>query len=367
MMFDRRLLLSFDWFFLALTVGLGLIGVLNLYSASHVSGAPGLNPAYLRQIYWFLIGLGIIAVVLNLDYRLVDRFAYGIYGMAVLLLVATLAVGKTTSGAQRWLVLFGLSLQASEFAKIAMIVALAHFFHHKREPLKYDLKDLVVPFFLCALLAVLVLKQPDLGTTIVLVLILFSILFLVEVKLKAWLVMVATTVVASPFSWFFLKGYQKARLIAFLNPQADPLGVGYQGLQSKIAVGSGKLIGKGFLEGTQTKLRFLPEQQTDFIFSVLAEEWGFIGSLVIILLFFLWISWAVGIAARARDTFSTLVCYGVACAVAWQVFMNISMAVGLLPVVGVPLPFLSYGGSSLISFMAGTGLILSIKMRRFVN
>lgn len=354
-----------DWAFLGLTLALVLVGLVNLYSASQTVGGFAGTPPYVKQLYWLGLGLFAFGLALRVDYRQLATWAYPAYGGCLLLLAAVLVVGRTTSGAQRWLTLAGFSLQPAELTKLALILVLALYFSEKKGEI--NLKRLGLPFLLLILPLVLILKQPDLGTAVVLVLIFFSLLFLAELPFKSWLVILSATVLASPFSWFFLKDYQKARIVAFLNPMADPAGVGYQSLQSKIAVGSGKILGKGFLEGTQTKLRFLPEQQTDFIFSVLAEEWGLIGALALLALYLCWVSRVLTIAVHCRDAFGTLVTYGIASLLFWQVIINIAMAIGLAPVVGVPLPFISYGGSSLFAFLLGAGLILNVQMRRHVN
>jgi rod shape determining protein RodA len=363
-MFDRRLLLNFDWLLFSLTLLLTLVGLVNLYSASQAGNYSGGSP-FQRQLYWLAAGLVVLVLALRADTSFLRRIAYPSYFVCLLLLVAVPILGRAISGSQRWLSLFGFTIQPSEPAKLALVLALAVYFSQRVKKLNFT--GLALPSLILLPPVALVLKQPDLGTALVFVLLFFSLLFLTDLPLKRWLAMIAAGLLAAPFSWFFLYDYQKARVTAFLQPLADPSGAGYQSIQSKIAIGSGKLLGKGFLAGTQTKLRFLPEQQTDFIFSVLAEEWGFVGSLVLLGLFVLWIGRALMIAAQFRQTFPSLVTYGIACLVTWQTFLNIAMASGLAPVVGVPLPFLSYGGSALVTFMLGTGIILSMRMRRFAN
>ncbi len=363
-MFDRRLLLNFDWLLLTLTLLLITAGLVNLYSVSQAGNYSGTSP-FQRQLYWLAAGLVVLVLALRADTSLLRRIAYPSLALCLLLLVVVAILGRPVSGAQRWLSLFGLTFQPSEPAKLTLVLALALYF--SRRVKKLDFKGLALPSLLLLLPVVLVLKQPDLGTALVFVLLFFSLLFLTDLPLKRWLALIAGGLLVLPFSWFFLYDYQKARLTAFLQPLADPSGAGYQSLQSKITIGSGKFLGKGFLAGTQTRLRFLPEQQTDFIFSVLAEEWGFLGSLVLLGLFVLWIGRALTIAAQFRQTFPSLVTYGISCLVIWQSVLNIAMASGLAPVVGVPLPFLSYGGSSLVTFMLGTGIILGMRMRKFTN
>lgn len=259
-MFDRRLLINFDWFFFLLTLTLAGVGVVNLYSASQVVGGARVADSYVRQIYWLLLGLAALVFVLKLDFRRLQRFSYPIYGFSLLLLIAVLLVGRTTSGAQRWLTIMGLSFQPSELMKLALILALAYYFAKGVGPVR--LKGLVLPFLFLLMPVLLILKQPDLGTAMTVILVFFSLLLLADVPWKTLLTVFSATVLLSPLSWFFLKGYQRTRILAFLDPLADPTGAGYQSLQSEIAVGSGRILGKGFLAGTQTRLRFLPEQQT---------------------------------------------------------------------------------------------------------
>ena len=346
----------FDWFLLSLTLIIVGVGIINLYSASQAFA--------LKQAYWLGLGVGALLLMVLIDYRHLRRYAYAVYFLCLLLLLAVLLVGRTGLGAQRWLDLLGLSLQPSELMKLGLILALARYFDEREG--ERDIKGLLLPFLLLIAPVLLVLKQPDLGTSVILVLVFFSILFLVKVRLRVWVSLVSATVLASPFSWFFLKEYQKLRIMSFLNPQADPLGAGYQSLQSKIAVGSGGVLGRGFLEGTQTRLRFLPQQKTDFIFSVQAEEWGFLGALFLLSLYLLWISWGLGVSARSRDRFGSMVAFGIVSVLTWQVIINVAMTVGLVPVVGVPLPFMSYGGSALVTFLMATGLLINIHMRRFI-
>jgi rod shape determining protein RodA len=225
---------------------------------------------------------------------------------------------------------------------------------------------LVTPVVLTAIPFVLIVRQPDLGTAMVVLLIAGSITLYVKIERRTLLCLIAGGASAVPLVWMVLKGYQKQRILTFLNPDRDPLGAGYHIIQSKIAIGSGMLTGKGFLKGTQNALDFLPEQHTDFIFSVLAEEWGLLGSMGVLLAFLLLTTWGLQIAQRSRDAFGTILAVGVTAMIAWQVFINIGMVMGLMPVVGVTLPFVSYGGSSILTMMAGMGLLLNVSMRRFL-
>ncbi len=365
MQIDRRLFIHFDWALLGIVLVLASIGILNLYSAAAKIETAGAS-LYLKQIFWLLIGLAAMVTIAFGEYRFYSDFAYIVYTIALVLLLIVLAYGMITSGAQRWVRIGPLSFQPSEFVKISFILALARFFHRPPNREGYSLKQLLLPFLLLLLPMVLILKQPDLGTAIVLLLVFFSILIFVKIRWSSLLAIGLTGAVAVPLLWNFLKGYQKKRIITFFNPDLDPLGAGYHLIQSKIAVGSGGILGKGFMKGTQSKLGFLPEQQTDFIFSALGEEWGLIGSLFVIGLYVALILWGLRIAVQAKDRFSAILAFGVVAMLFWHVFINIGMVLGMMPVVGIPLPLLSYGGSFIVSTLIGVGLLLNVSMRRYL-
>ena len=365
MMIDRRLLIHFDWTLLGIVLLIASIGILNLYSTTSGGEGPG-TPLYLKQIFWLLIGLVLMIIVAFIEYRFYSDFAYIVYMIALVLLLVVLGYGIITSGAQRWVRIGSLSFQPSEFVKISFILALAKFFQRPPHREGYSLKNLFFPFLLLFLPMVLILKQPDLGTAIILCLVFFSILFFVKVRWSSLLILVLAGASILPILWHFLKEYQKRRIITFFNPNLDPLGAGYHLIQSKIAVGSGGIIGKGFMNGTQCKLGFLPEQQTDFIFSALGEEWGLIGSLLVVGLYLTLILWGLRIAVQSKDRFGAILAFGVVAMLFWHIFINIGMVLGMLPVVGIPLPLLSYGGSFLISTLIGIGILLNVSMRRYL-
>jgi rod shape determining protein RodA len=365
MMIDRRLLIHFDWTLLAIVAFIASIGILNLYSISS-SGETSGTAFYLKQLSWFLIGLVIMMVVAFVEYRYYSDFAYPIHTVTLVLLVAVMAFGMITSGAQRWIRLGSLSFQPSEFVKISLIIALAKFFQHPPDRGAFSLKDLLVPFVLLILPMGLILKQPDLGTAIIVFLILLSVLLFVKVRWSSLLTLGLIGGSMLPLLWGFLKEYQKKRIYTFFDPSLDPLGSGYHIIQSRVAVGSGGIFGKGFMKGTQCKLGFLPEQQTDFIFSVLAEEWGFVGSLVVVGLYLVLIVWGLRIAVTAKDRFGAILSFGVVAMLFWHTFINIGMVLGMMPVVGIPLPLLSYGGSFMVSTLAGVGLLMNVSMRRYL-
>ena len=281
-MIDRRLFIHFDWTLLGLVLILAAIGILNLYSITADWTVSG-TPVYLKQAFWLLIGLVLMITVAFVEYRFYSDFAYIIYAVALFFLVVVLAYGIITSGAQRWIKIGFINFQPSELVKISFILALAKFFHRPPDREGYSLKHLAFPFLLLMFPMILILKQPDLGTAIILLLVFFSTLLFVKIRWSSLLAILIVGASILPLVWRFLKEYQKRRIITFFNPDLDPLGAGYHLIQSKIAVGSGGIMGKGFMHGTQCKLGFLPEQQTDFIFSVIGEEWGLIGSLLIML------------------------------------------------------------------------------------
>jgi len=364
-MIDRRLLIHFDWTLFGITLLIASIGILNLYSATSGGGVLG-TPLYLKQIFWLLIGLAFMIIVAFVEYRFYLDFSYIVYAISLVLLLVVLGYGIITSGAQRWVRIGFLSFQPSEFVKISFILALAKFFQRTPHREGYSLKNLFFPFLLLFLPVVLILKQPDLGTAIILCLVFFSILFFIKVRWSSLLILVLAGGSIVPILWHFLKEYQKRRIITFLNPNLDPLGAGYHLIQSKIAVGSGGIIGKGFMSGTQSKLGFLPEQQTDFIFSALGEEWGLIGTILVVGLYLTLILWGLHIAVESKDRFGAILAFGVVAMLFWHTFINIGMVLGMLPVVGIPLPLLSYGGSFLISTLVGIGILLNVSMRRYL-
>jgi rod shape determining protein RodA len=364
--FDRRLVQHFDWILLILLVLIAAVSLMNLYSATYPVRDTGGSQIFMRQIYWLLIGFALLLIMTTFDYHRLERFAYLSYFFSLVLLVLVLVVGKVHAGSQRWLVFGGLSFQVSELAKIVLVLTLAKYFSEHGEVTEHRLRDLWQPLLLISLSALLIIKQPDLGTALVLVVVSFTIILFIRVNWRSLLILSLTALLAAPFIWFSLKEYQQKRILTFLQPDTDPLGAGYHITQSKIAIGSGLFWGKGFLKGTQTRLHFLPEQHTDFAFSVLAEEWGFVGAALLLVLYLLLILRGINIATNSRDKFGSIIALGIIAIVFWQLLINVSMATGLLPVVGIPLALFSYGGSSLVSTMAGMGLLMNISMRRFM-
>lgn len=361
---DRRLVANFEWPLLLLALLLTACGVATILSATSSAGRV-MSPHVFRQVMWTFIGLGAMIGMLSFDYRLLDRYGYAVYAVALLLLVLVPLLGTSGGGARRWLSLGSFAIQPSEFMKIALVIALARHLHRKIGEPRLAMRDLIGPSLLLGAPAYLVLTQPDLGTVIALGLAAFSVVLLAGLPLR--LVLIAVLVVGPllPYGWQHLKPYQRQRIVSFVNPQADPLGSGYHIIQSKIAIGSGMVHGKGYRHGTQNRLNFLPEQHTDFIFSVYAEEWGFIGAAALLILYAALVLRGAVIAMKARDNLGALLAGGLTATIFWQAVINVAMTTGTLPVVGITLPFLSYGGSSMLTLMVTTGLIMNVSMRRF--
>ncbi len=321
---------------------------------------------YAKQMLWIGIGLALALLVTVFDYRIYRDFAYLFYGISLISLAAVLVYRVIDPDVSRWIRMGPFSFQPAELAKIAVILALAKYFDRFPKSDGYQLRELIFPFMILLVPALMVAKQPDLGTAISLLLIGFSIVLFVKIRWESLLIMIIGGMAILPFMWNFLRPYQKKRILTFFRPELDPLGAGYHIIQSKIAIGSGGVLGKGFLKGTQTKLHFIPAQHTDFVFSVWAEEWGLMGGLILLLLYVFLIAWGSNITIRSKDRFGAIVAFGVLSIVFWHVIINIGMALGMMPVVGMPLPFMSYGGSAMLSMMAGVGLLLNISMRRYV-
>ncbi len=365
MLIDRRLVAHFDWRLAALAVGLGIYGVLTIYSSNALPGSPARSTLPLRQLGWLGLGLAALGAACLVHYRTIHRFVYPLFACCMISLVAVLVAGRTGLGAQRWVRLGPFSFQPSEFVKLGLILFLARYFDDRRDELDRP-RVFLVPAGVTLLATALVLKQPDLGTAVLLALTGLFLMLLVGLRPRLLLPFAVGGLGTAPLVWAFLKDYQKRRIVTFLNPNLDPLGAGYHVAQSKIAVGSGGLLGKGWLGASQSQLNFLPLNHTDFIFAVQAEQWGFVGSLALLAAYTLLILKALHVAREAKDPFATLLAAGVGGMLLFQVTINVGMVTGLLPVVGVPLPLMSYGGSSLITTMLALGLVLNIQMRRFV-
>ena len=300
------------------------------------------------------------------DYRHLEYVGVFGYIGCVALLAGVLLFGKTSMGATRWINLGLFNLQPSEIMKLLIIIALATYLSRHETPDGYSLKELIAPGLLLGIPVVLIIKQPDLGTAMLLLFIGVTMALFAGIRRSALVVLGLAASGAMVGGWFLLHGYQKDRIRTFLDPERDPLGTGYHIIQSKIAVGSGGFWGKGFMQGTQSQLSFLPERHTDFAFSVFAEEWGLFGSFMLLGLYLLIVLWGIHIARKAGSSFGMYLAIGITAMIFWHIIVNLGMVIGLLPVVGVPLPLFSYGGTSMVTTMIGIGLLLNISMRRFM-
>lgn len=340
-----------------------VLGLLFLHSASYTKSIELERSFMIRQISWIAIGILILLVILLIDYQRVIDFGAAFYILGLLMLVLVLFLGHVRLGSQRWLNIAGFTLQPSEFNKIIYIIMMASYLGNVRANI-VNIKGLIPPILFTLFPFALILIQPDLGTALILVPIFFAMLFVAGAQLKHLLTMGFLGVAATPVFWHFLREYQKKRLLVFLNPDIDPLGAGYTIIQSKIAIGSGGLFGKGWLAGTQNLLNFLPERHTDFIFSVVGEEWGYLGAIVVVSLFFLVLKRGMRIVESTTDMHGKLLGTGILTMLGFQIFINISMTIGIMPVVGLPLPMISYGGSSLWTTLIAIALLLNVGMRR---
>jgi rod shape determining protein RodA len=365
MRFDRRLISHFDWLLFLLTLALLGVGVLAVYSATF-KGEHRFSALAVRQLSWAAMGLVCMFVAFAVDYRRLDRWVYVPYGISIVLLILVPVLGSFGGGARRWINLGVFSLQPSELAKVTLQLVLAHSYSRYAPADGYRLRDLLFPAVLVIIPAGLVLAEPNLGTTVILGLIFLTLTFASGIRVGSLLLAAAAGGGVLPLLWQHMKPYQKQRVLSFLNPDQDPLGAGYHMIQSKITIGSGMLWGKGFLQGTQNRLDFLPEKHTDFVFAVVAEEWGFVGAVVLLALYGALLAKLLIIAWQARDRFGFCLAIGAASVVFWQLLINLGMNLGVLPVVGVPLPLLSYGGSSLLTVMMSLGLALNVSTRRSI-
>ena len=356
---------QFDWALFLVTAGLAVIGVVNLYSATSVVRA-SLSDLYVQQVYWLVAGGILGALAAAIDYRHIERYGYAIYGFGVVLLLLVFILGKDIRGSSRWIQIGSFSLQPSEFMKLFLIVALAKYLHNDPKTEGRKLRDLLVPAAIAAVPVFLVLRQPDLGTALILLLIFASIAAMMRIQWRslAWLFTVLG--VSGPLVWsYLLKPYQKQRIVSFLSPEENILGANWHAHHARVAIGSGRLLGEGFMRGTQNQFLFLPDQYTDFPFPVFAEDWGFVGCLVLVGLYAFLVLWGIRIAQSSRDRFGAVLAMGVSALLFWHVFFNLGMVTGMLPVVGVTLPLFSYGGSSVMTVIIGLGLLMNVSVRRF--
>ncbi|MGQ9532815.1 MAG: rod shape-determining protein RodA [Desulfotomaculales bacterium] len=370
----RKYLKNLDLTLLVTALLIVLFGLVAISSATHATAAQGEDPFGFvkKQVFWIILGLVVLWAVQSFDYRDLSRYAVWLYGFNLLMLAGVLLVGSTRLGAQRWFALGPFMLQPSEFSKVIVIVTLATLLA-KREGQLGRLRDLLLPMAFTAVPVLLILKQPDLGTALVLTAILLGMLYMAGARPShlAGLVLTGLVVIGGMLgahvrygTWIPLKEYQVTRLLIFLDPWQDWQGAGYHVIQSQIAIGSGGPWGRGLYNGSQNQLNFLPEQHTDFIFSVVGEELGFVGALVLLILYFILLYRGIRIAAQARDTMGVLIATGIVFMLAFHILVNVGMTIGIMPVTGVPLPLFSYGGSAMLTNMAALGLLLNVYRRQ---
>ncbi|MBI4705585.1 MAG: rod shape-determining protein RodA [Deltaproteobacteria bacterium] len=359
----------FDWPLFIAAALVAVLGVVNLYSATSVyaGSSPTLAEMYINQLYWLAIGGVAGALVVAVDYHHIERLAFVIYTLGVFGLILVFILGRDVRGAARWIELGSFRFQPSEFMKICLVIAMAKFLHDDAKSEERTLRDLAIPAVLTAVPALLVARQPDLGTALLLVLVFLTIASITRLRLRSLLAFVGTALVAVPIAWQYALPYQRARVTAFLNPAADLSGTGYHAYHARVAIGNGGILGQGFMSGMQNQYRFLPDQYSDFPFPVFAEEWGFVGSLVLLGLYAFLVLWSVRIAAQARDRFGAVLAVGCGAIIFWHTVFNLGMASGLLPVVGITLPLFSYGGSSVTTVLLAVALLMNVSVRRYVG
>lgn len=356
---------KFNWTLLFLEFVLFGIGIWNLMSATSVSDrSMGVHKA---QLIAFAVGLGFTSIIILFHYSIFSRTAYLIYFLNILLLVAVLFLGKTGLGAKRWIALGSFHIQPSEIMKITMAIVLAKYFETDKTVGGLTLKQLLLPTLLVAVPAGLIILQPDLGTAMIILLTYATMMLFIKIHPKTLLVLGIVALIALPVTYrFMLKDYQRQRIISFVDPTSDPRGAGYNSIQSMIAVGSGRLLGKGYNEGTQSRLNFLPEHHTDFVFSVFAEEHGFVGCVLLLSLYIIFLLNGSSVAFQSNDKFGVLLALGIVTTFFWHIFINVGMGLGILPIVGVPLPYMSYGGSFMVTSMIGVAILLNIANKKFM-
>lgn len=366
---DRRLIENFDWITFITILLICLIGILTIYSATRPPLDEGERPPFfIKQTIWLFVAVIAMLIFISFDYNRLKNFWPLLYIFGIILLVLVLFVGKSSMGAKRWINLGFFSFQPSEIFKIIFIISISAYLSEKKSPLTYsDVFKTLIFFGLVPFL--LIIKQPDLGTAVVILVLAITMLTYKGLSTRLLLFFALFGAISILFLWEIiwesLKEYQRNRLIAFLDPDVDPKGIGYNIMQSMITIGSGELFGKGFLNGTQGPLKFLPERHTDFIFPIFAEEWGFIGCMVLLSLYFLIFLRLLGTASFAKDNFGKLLSIGFLTVFILYFFINIGMTTGIMPVVGIPLPFMSYGGTTLLANFIGVALVINVRMRRF--
>lgn len=361
---DRKHLENFDFSLFLTMLVITVIGVVAIYSAGYDPVSSTFKKYYARQIYWLILGYIMFFAFSAVGHKRLVKYSYILYVLGVLVLVAVLVMGQVGMGAQRWIVIGGMRIQPSEVFKFIWVIFLARLYLEiSRE--KHGMIEIMKKFIWVIPPFALVFLQPDLGTAGTYLVVWGMVLMVIGIRRITLFIIITSLVFAAPVLWSQMKPYQKKRVVTFMNPEKDPFGSGYHVIQSKIAIGSGGLTGKGFLKGTQSHLKFIPERHTDFIFSVIAEEFGLVGSLVIIILFMILLIRIMLVSLNAKEPAGKLICIGVSSYIFFQFYVNLAMTAGMMPVVGIPMPLVSYGGSSLITFMSMLGIVNGIAMRRF--
>jgi rod shape determining protein RodA len=364
-MIRERSLPTLDLNFIGTALVIAAVGCMLVYSATYFND-PGLG-IFKKQLLWMGIGLVLMMIFIFVDYHVIFDIAPILYGIGIVLLIYLLVWGKVTANVKSWIHIGGFQFQPAEFMKVFTALMLAKFFD-SNERAYLNVRSFLYAMGIIGLPVALIIVQPDFGTAASFFPLFAVALFFGGVRLRVWLAMILVAAIALPAAWFFfLKPYQKERIMTFMNPERDPLGTGYQVTQAKIAIGSGGIHGKGFKNGTQAALGFLPARHTDFIFAVLGEEWGFIGVAIVLSLYLYLIVQAFTFAKHARDRGGTFLIICLISFIIFHVFINVAMQIGVLPTTGIPLPLISYGGSSTMMFMIAIGLIANVDMRRFVN
>lgn len=337
---------------------LNLISLLSLYSSLHRNGEFTEKSIFYKQVVWLVICWLILIVFSLIHYRLYFNLSLILYALNIILLISVIIFGKKVLGAQRWLSIFGLDFQPSEISKVAVILILARFLSaYEQNGFR---KAVLIPLGLVIANSLLIFKQPDLGTALIILFLFFMLGASSQIKKRYFVIILIVVIASAPLGWNLLKEYQKKRLAVFVNPSSDPLGAGYTIIQSKIAIGSGRIFGKGFLSGTQNQFNFLPERHTDFIFTVVSEEWGLVGSLFVLFIYWILLSSIFAQARQLKDSFAQLITLGISHLFFLHIFINIGMTLGILPVVGLPLIFISYGGTHLVVSFLLMGIFFNI-------
>ncbi len=355
----------FDWPLFITVALIAVLGVVNLYSATSVYQG---NRAelYISQIYWLVLGGIVGGVLVAIDYRYFERFGYVVYAGSIFALLLVFVFGKDVRGSVRWIEFGSFGFQPSEYTKICLVIALAKFLHDDPRNEGRTLKDLLIPAIITAVPALLILKQPDLGTASIHIFTFLTIAMLTRVRWKSIVLFTATVAGALPIIWtYVLHDYQRDRVTVFLNPEADIHGRGWHAHHSRVAIGDGGLFGRGFMQGTQNQFNFIPDQYTDFPFPIFSEEFGFVGSVFLVLLYAFLAVWSIRIASLAKDRFGAVLAVGSGAILFWHALINMGMTSGILPVVGVTLPLFSYGGSSITTMLMAVAMLMNVSMRRY--